>query len=182
MTIQKKLPSQAHYHTVRSFTALHSDITRMSLASWIEHQQALSFAYSSWKKCTGIAIILSPSVFISVKWTFDDALQCSRKNAHPCEKRQSIRFYPSLFFFKFRPKNHFFDKSEASSFKVTHYVCDWVHNISIPVTVLGKVQLKSRRLRNWVMKLNSDFILLALLSPWISWNMTSKVVFTLWNI
>lgn len=29
--------------------------------------------------------------------------------------------------------------------------------MSIPVTVLGKVQLKSRRLRNWVMKLNSDF-------------------------
>ena len=40
-----------------AFSTLHFDVTRMSLASWIERQESLSFAYKSWKKCMWIAII-----------------------------------------------------------------------------------------------------------------------------
>ena len=38
------------------FSTLHFNVTRMSLASWIERQEPLSFAYKSWKKCMRIAI------------------------------------------------------------------------------------------------------------------------------
>ena len=54
----------SRYHVVRSFSALHVDITKVSLASRREHhQEALSFAYRSRKKCMWIAIIFVPDCF-----------------------------------------------------------------------------------------------------------------------
>ena len=38
---------RAHYRVVRPFPALQFDVTTMSLASRIEHQEALLFAYNS---------------------------------------------------------------------------------------------------------------------------------------
>ena len=62
------LGSRAHYRVVRSFPALHFDVTQMSVASRIERQQALSSAYRSWKKCIWIAsIFVTDLVFMSVE-------------------------------------------------------------------------------------------------------------------
>lgn len=44
------LDSWAHYHSVCSFPMLYSGITKLSLASQIKHQDALSFTYRLWTK------------------------------------------------------------------------------------------------------------------------------------
>ena len=51
------LISSAHYCVVCSFPALHSDVTKMSLASQIEHQEAftLNFVHRPREKCKCIA-------------------------------------------------------------------------------------------------------------------------------
>ena len=62
-----------------------------SISFW-HHQNVIgimdsSVVHAGHKKCMWFAIILSPTVFISVEWTFDDILQSSRK-----EKKNTYNF------------------------------------------------------------------------------------------
>ena len=80
---------------VRSFRALHFDVTKMSVTSRIENQEAISFAYRSGKKRTRIVIIFCYRLFlISVERNFDDVCQRSRS---PREKLWSVGFYYNVF-------------------------------------------------------------------------------------
>ena len=57
------LVSWAHYHVVRSFCALHCDVTIVSLASQMGHQEALSLACWSQKRHIGIVIFFVTRFF-----------------------------------------------------------------------------------------------------------------------
>ena len=78
---------------VCSFRALHFDVTKMSVTSRIENQEAISFAYRSGKKRMRIVIIF----FYRLR-NFDDVCQRSRS---PREKLWSVGFYHNVFCFVF---------------------------------------------------------------------------------
>ena len=73
-------------------TAFHFDVTKMSLASRIEHRKALSSAYSSRNKknACGLQLFLPP--FCSIL----ERKKQKEKNSSLGEKVWSIGFYPSL--------------------------------------------------------------------------------------
>ena len=56
---------------MRSFPALHFDVIKMSLASRVEHQEALSFAFIG-EKCILITIIVATDCFYLCGVNFDD--------------------------------------------------------------------------------------------------------------
>ena len=77
---------------MRSFPALHFDVTKVSLASRREHQEeAVRFATGQRRTASGGQYVLSPTVI-----SFDDVLQRSgKKRKGPREKLWSIGFYPN---------------------------------------------------------------------------------------
>ena len=98
-----------------SFTTPHfTDVSKISLASQIEHQKLSVLHTGHRKNALGLQSFLLPIVFMSEEWTFGDILQHSRKNVSPrskhvkgskehlfisvspWEKVCSTGFYPSL--------------------------------------------------------------------------------------
>ena len=94
------LLSWADCHFVRSFPALHFDVTKVSGVTDRTPEARLSFAYRSRKKCMWIAIIVVTACFylsgVKYWWHFRAIkikllLMCPRENVY------SVWFYPQLF-------------------------------------------------------------------------------------
>ena len=73
-TLSLTFDSRADYRVVRSFSALHFDVTKASLAS--KRLSVLRTSHGG--NAYGLQSFLSPIVFVSVEWTSNNKLQHSR--------------------------------------------------------------------------------------------------------